>query len=72
MGVAFWLKAEARFITEISNSYQYKERNLFSKTVLGFLKMLWVTRSAPFYMRTAEIQTAFCTFNFDGKFPRKK
>ena len=62
------LSTEARFITEISKSDQWKECNLFYKTVLSFCNSSAFKRSAHFRGWTAIIQVVFFTFIFDCNF----
>ena len=62
------LNTETRFITEIPKSDQWKERNLFHKTVLGFWKIALHLRDQHTFVWTAGIQTVLFTFSFDCNF----
>ena len=53
MWVVFSINTETRFITEISTSDQWKESNLFCKTVIRFFKIYLSKKSARFYMWAA-------------------
>ena len=46
----FWLNKEARFITEILSNYQWKEHNLFCKTIIGSFKKAPRLRDRHFFI----------------------
>lgn len=62
------LNTETRFITEIPKGDQWKERNLFHKTVLGFWDTALNLRDQHIFAWTAGIQTVLFTFSFDFNF----
>ena len=64
----FWLNTETHFILGISNNDQWKEKNLFRKTLLWIFKIAFRLRDLHLFMcELLQFKQLFFTFNFDVK-----
>ena len=72
MWVSFWLNTETLFIKEALNNDQWKESNLFCKTILGFLAIALLLRDQTFLHASCWNLNDFFMFIFDVSFRKNK